>query len=154
MKHILFVCTGNTCRSPMAEHLLRHKAEDQFEIKSAGIAASRGQSVSIEVEQLFKQRGIDMTHQAQNVSLELVLWADLILTMTESHARMLKDQFPHKADIIFPLKAYVAKNADQGDQQDERETIDISDPIGGSLHVYEQTLQEMDKALDDLLKKV
>ncbi|GGK25854.1 protein-tyrosine-phosphatase [Caldalkalibacillus thermarum] len=144
MKHILFVCTGNTCRSPMAEYLLRHKAGEQYEVKSAGLAALPGQDASGHVKQLLSEQGITVEHQSQMVTPELMEWADLVLTMTEAHTHRLKEQFPDKRDIIFTLKAYV---------DPDHEDPNISDPFGGDKDVYAATLKEIDEWLDRFVQK-
>lgn len=144
MKRILFVCTGNTCRSPMAEYLLKAKAKDRFEVRSAGLAAWPGQEASEHVQTLLAQRGIEIDHKAQQVSKELIQWADLVLSMTQAHANALKEQFPEEKDKIFTLKRYV---------RPDEEGADIADPFGGDLAVYEETLAEIEKWLEELLKK-
>lgn len=143
-KHILFVCTGNTCRSPLAEHLLRYKAAGLFEVKSAGVAAFDGSAASQHVTTLLEEKGIKTMHQAQSVTEELLEWADVILTMTEGHLQLLKEQFPNKADHIYTLKAFV---------QPESNQYNISDPFGGSKEIYRMTMEEIDQLLDLLIQK-
>lgn len=144
MKRILFVCTGNTCRSPMAEYLLKAKASEHFEVRSAGLAAWPGQDAHEHVKTLLAQRGIEVKHQSQQANEELIRWADLVLSMTQAQAELLKKQFPDDQDKIYPLKVYV--------QPDEKEP-DIADPFGGDLAVYEKTLAEIEKWLEEFLKK-
>ncbi len=146
-KHILFVCTGNTCRSPMAEHLLRHKAGDMFDVQSAGLAAFPGQDASPEVIQLFKERQIAMKHKSQSVTEALMDWSDLVLTMTERHRQMLIDRFPDRADQIHCLKAYVQTgDGNSGD-------YDIADPFGGNSATYARTFEEMERLITALIEK-
>lgn len=144
MKHILFVCTGNTCRSPMAEYLLKAKADKQFEVRSAGLAALPGQDANEHVIQLLAARGIEVKHEAQPISAELMEWADLVLTMTHSQALALKERFPQHADRISPLIAYV---------DPEEKEIDIDDPFGADRQVYEHTLRQIEGWLDRLVDK-
>jgi protein-tyrosine phosphatase len=128
----------------MAEYLLKAKDRENFEAKSAGLAAFPGQEAHEHVKQLLADRGIEVNHQAQPISDELMEWADLVLTMTQSHALALKERFPDHSEQIFPLKAYV--------DPDEKE-VDIADPFGGDKTIYEQTLLEIEKWLERLLEK-
>lgn len=145
--NILFVCTGNTCRSPMAEGMLRQMAEQEkchLEVKSAGIAAFPGSPASPHTVTVLKNRGVSLNHSAQPVTSELVQWADLILTMTGSHKQMVSQHFPHALDKVFTLKEYSEADG----------SLDIMDPYGGMLQDYVQTEKELEKALRIVLKKV
>ena len=95
MLHILFVCTGNTCRSPMAEGLLRKLAKErgiELEVRSAGVSAISGTSVS---------------RHAAAILREIVNWADLVLTLTGGHKRHLLQYFPSAVSKTHTLKEYV-----------------------------------------------
>lgn len=119
MKRILFVCTGNTCRSPMAEALLRKKAEDRglsLEVKSAGVSALPGITASSPAVEVLKEKGIDHRHhRSQPVTKELLLWADVVLTMTRSHHQWLIHSYPEAVDKAHSLKEWVWKQ--EGDQE-------------------------------------
>jgi protein-tyrosine-phosphatase len=111
--NILFVCTGNTCRSPMAEVFLRHLAEEAglaIAVQSAGIAASHGAPMSRHSATILEKKGLRQQHQSQSTSAKLIEWADLILTMTVSHKRVLIHTFPQAFDKIHLLKEYVEDN--------------------------------------------
>ncbi|MDM5190941.1 low molecular weight protein arginine phosphatase [Bacillus sp. DX4.1] len=142
MKRVLFVCTGNTCRSPMAEALLRHYGEEQFEVKSAGVFASAGSDASLHVKDALAKKGISITHASQQVTEEILQWADTILTMTESHKQLLLQYHPNAGEKVHTLYGFV-----------EGTNKDISDPFGGSLSIYQSTLAEMEKLVQTLLKK-
>jgi protein-tyrosine-phosphatase len=144
MKHILFVCTGNTCRSPLAEYLLRHKAGGSLEVKSAGVAAYSGGPIATHVQQLLAEKGIETDHASQNLTSELVEWADLILTMTEAHEQQLRIHFPEKAAAIYTIKRFV---------EPEAHDLNVSDPYGGSLDTYRETMAEIDILLDTVIEK-
>lgn len=106
---ILFVCTGNTCRSPMAEKLLRKMAKEQgvdIEVKSAGVFASSGSTASVNATRVLEGRGITEEHRSQSVSSVLMDWADLIITMTEAHKQSLFQEYPDCAEKIYTLKEY------------------------------------------------
>ncbi len=110
MKNILFVCTGNTCRSPMAEALLRKMAEEKgldLEIRSAGVFAETGAAASAGAQKALQQRGIKMEHQAQLVTSKLINWSDIILTMTLGHKQQLLAQYPASMNKTFTLKEFV-----------------------------------------------
>lgn len=103
--NILFVCTGNTCRSPMAEALLK-KNSNQFKVQSAGISASHGSQMSQGSKEVLKVAGIKFDHQAQQVTAELIDWADIVLTMTHSHKQLLNQMFPSNQGDFYTIKEY------------------------------------------------
>ncbi|AZN38619.1 low molecular weight protein arginine phosphatase [Paenibacillus albus] len=110
MKRILFVCTGNTCRSPMAEALLRTLAEErglQLDIRSAGVSTIDGLPVSKNAQEALSRRGIQ--HKGASKALETgsIAWSDLILTMTGSHKRQLLQRFPSAVDKTYTLLEFV-----------------------------------------------
>lgn len=103
---ILFVCTGNTCRSPMAEAVLKHKS-DQFDVQSAGIFAQKGAYASKGTKDVLQNKGISIRHQSQPVTAELIEWADYILTMTSQHKQMLISQYEEAQPKTYTLKEFV-----------------------------------------------
>lgn len=110
MKNILFVCTGNTCRSPMAEGMLRKLAQARgipLEVQSAGVAAAEGMPISCHAEAVLRDQQIHDEMSSKPLSAELVAWADLILTLTSSHKQFTINQFPESAGKVYTLKEYV-----------------------------------------------
>ncbi|QUL54602.1 low molecular weight protein arginine phosphatase [Paenibacillus tritici] len=110
MLHILFVCTGNTCRSPMAEGLLRKLAKERgmdVEVRSAGVSAVPGTSMSRHAVGILQDEGIHDRIVSSQLSGEAVAWADLVLTLTGAHKRHLLHYFPEAVTKTYTLKEYV-----------------------------------------------
>ncbi|RAP74038.1 low molecular weight protein arginine phosphatase [Paenibacillus montanisoli] len=110
MKRILFVCTGNTCRSPMAEAILRALSRErslELDIRSAGVSTIDGLPVSNHAQKVLSRR--DIAHSGTSKALEggSVAWADLILTMTGSHKRKLLEHYPSAVDKTHTLLEFV-----------------------------------------------
>lgn len=142
---IIFVCTGNTCRSPMAEALMRQRIAERLQcsiaeledrnvmVMSAGIAAMSGGRASAESVQLMQDRGIDIqAHESQPLSERLVRFADLILTMTRGHREAIVAQWPEAASRTKVVC---------------RDHTDVSDPIGGPIEKYRQCAEQIDAQL-------
>lgn len=140
--NILFVCTGNTCRSPMAAAIMNKIAVDNdldVRIESAGIFAEEG-GASENAKKAMLKYGIDLSeHRTQPVSEELISKCDIILTMTEGQKQLLR---PLAEDKVFTLKEFAGGSGD------------ISDPYGGGLEEYEETAEEIYDALVDAAEKI
>lgn len=148
MKSLLLVCTGNTCRSPMAEvlaeDLLAKKhgvSRDRLagagvRVGSAGIMTGGGAPASPEAVVVMRERGLDLSgHVSRPLSRELVQDADLILTMTRGHLEGLLTLVPDARDRAGLLDV-------EGD---------IEDPIGQSIEVYREVADRMVVCLDQVL---
>ncbi|WP_281658948.1 low molecular weight protein arginine phosphatase [Halobacillus sp. Cin3] len=110
--NILFVCTGNTCRSPIAEAILKSKY-DQDKVRSAGIFAGKGEPLAENSSLVLREIDLSLNHQTSPVSAETLEWADLVLTMTDRHKQTLAIQYPDHQDRFFTLKEYVLIDENQ-----------------------------------------
>lgn len=129
---VLFICTGNTCRSPMAEGIFKKIIDDsvkaQIEIHSAGLMANNGDSVSENAVIVCREYGVDISsHTAKQITKENITSTDLFVCMTEGHKNIL-------------LSVGVPKNMIY--------TLDVNDPYGGNIDVYNNSCKEIyDKLL-------
>ena len=149
MKKILFVCTGNTCRSPMAEVIFNSIAETNnldYRAESAGAAAINGMSASKNAIKAVEEIGLDLTkHKTRFLPDVNLNNYDLFVTMGESHAQIL-ESMGVPGDIIRVLQRQTGKD----DKYDLG--IGITDPFGGDLKTYEKCRDEIYSAVNDLIK--
>lgn len=143
-RRVLLVCTGNTCRSPLAEVMLKQLRPD-WEVRSAGLMASPGAPAAANSVLVARQRGLDLSsHQSTQLDRSLVEWADLILCLGENHRRALGQMFPEARDKTLVLREAAGLE----------KPWDISDPVGQSLAVYEECARQIDEALQALAVRV
>ncbi|MBP2652682.1 MAG: protein tyrosine phosphatase [Firmicutes bacterium] len=148
MLRILLVCSGNTCRSPMAETLLKAKINesglaDKVQVLSAGLYAAGEMQASNGAMAAMRRRGLDLSlHRSRQVLPDFVQAADLVLTMTVSHKRMLVAAVPEFASKVYTLAEYA------GDEND------VVDPFGGNDEVYECCALEIEHLLDKAWQKI
>ncbi|AOV08839.1 low molecular weight protein arginine phosphatase [Sporosarcina ureilytica] len=142
--NIYLICTGNTCRSPMGEAILRSKNMEGVHVRSAGIHAMDGIPIAENAKTLIERADMPYTATSKNITAEDVEWADFILTMTVAHKRMLHTLFPDEVDKIHTLKGFLELGGNE----------DVHDPFGGNLDTYNQTFTELSKLMEVLECKI
>ena len=150
MFSVLFVCTGNTCRSPMAEWISKKYMEEfgltgQVEVTSAGVAAWAGSALSAGASRALARRQIEErgVHAARRFNADMLDQADLVLAMTASQRHSLAREYPQYQHKIHTLSAYAL-----GVEED------IADPYGGDDFSYEAAARQIDEACRGLLRKL
>jgi protein-tyrosine phosphatase len=146
LKNVLFVCTGNTCRSPMAEALFRDLVKERadYQVSSAGVAAAPGMPASKHTAALLKERGLDLARfQSRMLDRQTLEQATHVFAMSSHHMAAIADEFPEQTDKIYLVSEFAA--------EDELRGKDVSDPFGQGRHAYEETLQALEKMLPSLL---
>lgn len=143
MKHVLTVCIGNICRSPMAQGLLA-QALPGATVASAGLGALVGQGADPLALELMQARGIDISaHRAQQISTALCNQADIILVMDEEQRRYIEKQYPQARGKVFRLA--------------EQAKLDVPDPYRQPQDAFEHALSLIDQGVGHwagLIKKL
>lgn len=126
-RRVLFVCDGNTCRSPMAAAMGRHLLGEGVHVESAGISANDGASATKDAIRAMKERGLDIRgHRSRSFSALNVLDFDLLVALTPAIAHAVRDQ---------------------GTDASRLATLDISDPYGKGLDAYRATALAIERDL-------
>ncbi len=144
MRRIVMVCTGNTCRSPMAEALMRHallaRGIKDVSVSSAGTSAFPGDRASVEAQRAMASRGLDIaTHRAQNLS-DVALDEALVLCMADSHLRAVKRLSPDADARMLMACAGLTGN--------------VPDPFGQGQAAYENCANQMARAIELIADRI
>jgi protein-tyrosine phosphatase len=142
-QRIIVVCTGNICRSPIAEGLLRSRlVETGISVSSAGIAALVGHAADPFAQQVMQEHGYDISaHRAQQATQALLTSMDLILTLDQSHSEWIRLRFPQLQGRTYKLGRW-------------SNNIDVADPYGRPEAAFEQSFAEISQYTDEWLKRI
>lgn len=148
IERVLLVCTGNTCRSPMAEVLLRHLWNEAdpgwpLTVQSAGTWALPGMGASSQAVEAMRRKGLDLSqHRTQAAAPELLTQADLVLTMTARHKEQVLAAAPSLKGRVYTLAEFAGSGTD------------VPDPFGGTLADYERTAETLEQLLKRVVERI
>jgi len=150
--NIMFVCTGNTCRSAMAEALMKfyiennEKLKDKIKVYSCGIFAEDGDMAMYTAIEAMKEYGIDLkNHRATNIRNANIEKMDVILCATQSHKHTVSQLYPDLKEKLYTIKEYAVC---------DEENIDIKDPWGYDIEIYRFCASELENCIIKIIEKI
>ena len=149
---IMFICTGNICRSAMADAMLKYKIKDtdlenKIEVYSAGTYAETGAYATYNAIEAMDELGVDLRlHRATNILDSNIQDMDLILCATQNHRDFIISMYPDLINKTFTIKEYADYDTETG--------IDIPDPWGYDLTVYRKCASVLDTCLDKIIERL
>lgn len=152
-KRILFVCTGNSCRSVMAQgmtqQMLHQAGLRSVQVESAGVFAVEGMAPTRETLRVLQDVGVDSSaHRARSLTVQMAQDADLILAMEAFQVEEIIRRIPSVREKVHLLKAYGLP------AREEMPSLNIPDPIGKPLEVYEVCFAEIHEAVERVVKSL
>lgn len=147
-KVVLFLCTGDTCRGPMAQGYMKFRMQEigmnGVEVRTAGVMTISGLIPQQEAVQVMDAAGVDIRgHRSTNLTPELIRRCDIILGMTPFHVQHAMRESEDARDKTFLLKEFA---------ESDLKNYQISDPMGATLEVYKRVFREMKLAIDKMLE--
>ena len=146
---IMFICTGNICRSAMAHKMLEKRAKEEnkdVEVYSCGIYAQNGDIPTYEALTVMKDYGIDLSnHRATNIRNSNIKDMDVILCATTAHKNNVIAMYPELKDRVYTMKEYA------GYPQND---IDIKDPWGYGIEVYRKCAKELEDCINKIMEGI
>lgn len=171
--NVFFICTGNLCRSPMAEAMLRHALEQRgctgVTVSSAGTWAYDGSPATPDALETVRKSGIDLSgHRSRPIEMDELHAADIIVAMTSVHVREIAGLAPEVIDRIVlmkelreitplpvPTDARLEEKVDallRGKRPPRRRSLDVDDPMGLPASAYERCARELQEGIDVLVE--
>ena len=147
---VMFICTGNICRSAMAHLMLEKRAKEEgredIEVYSCGVYAENGDVPTYEGVQVMKEYGIDISkHRATNIRNSNIKDMDVILCATRRHKDAVIYMYPELKDKIYTMKEYAGY---------DRNNLDIPDPWGYGIETYRNCVKEIENCIEKYLEKI
>ena len=149
---VLFVCSGNSCRSPMAEGLLKKKLYpkygDRLQISSAGTLGINGNPATLHAITAAREKGVDIAnHVSKGINKKNISNADIIFVMADHHKEFLERYFPEYRENVFLLKGFNLRGR-------KPKNLSIMDPIGEGLTTYRRVISQIDEELERILSRL